>query len=410
MKKPEAMALAPSLFAMTLAAMMSAPALAQEAAPPEEALVSPVSPTVQEVRRHMLDTEVNSFYFRHLDDLFFTRKVPRSGPVWSLARSEAAVDLTFQWGGASYGLDEFLERTHTNAFLILKGGRIVHESYRNLSNDRSTFASWSMAKSITSTLVGLAVEDGDIASLDDPVTRYLPELEGGGYDGVSVRQVLEMTSGVDYEERYDFENPGIAAWNHENALVRNAVRFADVARTIARAHPPGEVFAYKTIDTAVLGWLLERVTGRPVAFYMADKLWEPLGAEADGFFILDGEPETGREFTGAGYNAVARDYARFGQMILDNGFGNGRQIIPANWIVEATQPASEEGPEGGYGFQWWTVGNSGAFYALGLQGQFIYIDPETQTVIVKLSYFPPDAEAVYPETLAGLAAIANWVP
>jgi len=403
-------ALTSCVFAALLTALPAFPASAQLEMEEEVESDSPISQTVQETRRHMLDAEVNSFYFWHMDDLFFTRRVPRSGPVWHLPRNELTVDLSFDWGGSSHGLNEFLERTHTNAFLILKDGKIVHESYRNLSSDRSTFASWSMAKSITSILVGLAVEDGEIVSLEDPITRYLPELVGGAYEGVTVRQVLDMTSGVDYEERYDFENPGIAAWNHENALVRNVVRFADVARTIERAHEPGEVFAYKTIDTAVLGWLLERVTDRPVAYYMADRLWEPLGAEADGFFILDGEPETGREFTGAGYNAVARDYARFGQMVLDNGFANGRQIVPADWIAEATRPAGAEGPEGGYGFQWWTVPDSNAFYALGLQGQFIYIDPDTRTVIVKLSYFPPDAEAVYPETLAGLAAISAWIP
>ncbi len=372
------------------------------------ARVSPVSAAIQQVRRQILKGDANSFYFHEMADIFDTRLVGRSGPVWQLPREDRAPQITFARQGKSYGFDAFLDNTYTNALVVMKNGRIVIELYRNRTDATTHFMSWSMAKSFVSTLVGFALADGSIASLDDPVVKYLPELKGGAYNGVTIRQILEMKSGVDYEERYDFDHPGIAARNHEDAIVRNIVRFADVARTIKRAHPPGAVFAYKTIDTAVLGWLVERVKQRPIAFYMAEKLWEPMGAESNGFFILDGPPGVGREFAGAGFNAVARDYARFGQMILDKGFGNGHQIISPDWVAEATKPRGPEGPMGGYGYQWWTVTDSNAFYALGLQGQFIYIDPDTRTVIVKLSYFPPENEALYGETIAGLQAISGW--
>lgn len=382
-------------------------AWAQDAASLE---VSPVSPTVQQVRRAILNRDVNAFYFQHMDALFFTRPVPAGNRPWPLARRDAQPDIAYSWRGQDHDLTAFMDRTYTNALVVLKDGQIVSEIYRNNSTEQTRFASWSMAKSFVSTLVGLAVAEGRIASIDDQVTRYLPELAGGAYAGATIRQVLTMSSGVDYEERYDFENPGIAAWNHENALVQNRVRFADVARTIGRAHRPGEVFAYKTIDTAVLGWLVERVTDRPIAQYMSQKLWEPLGAEQDGFFIMDGPTGVGREFTGAGFAATARDYARFGQMVLDGGRANGRQIVPAEWLRAATQPAISEGTEGGYGFQWWTVPDSDAFYALGLEGQFIYIDPASRTVVVKLSYIPLEEEAVYGEVLTGMAALARWSP
>lgn len=358
----------------------------------------------------MLNANVNTLTFRSMEEIFDTRIVGRSGPVWQLPRQDRPVEISYGWQGKTYRFEEFLERTKTNALIILKDGRIVSEVYRNRTGPGTHLMSWSMAKSLTSTLVGFAVADGRIASLDDPIIKYLPELKGGAYDGVSVRQVLQMRSGVDYEERYDFQNPGIAARNHENALVRNVARFADAARDIKRAHRPGETFAYKTIDTAVLGWLVERVAGRPASFYMAEKLWEPLGAEANGFFILDGPPGTGREFTGAGFNAVARDYARFGQMILDKGFANGRQIVSPQWVAEATRPAGLEGPMGGYGYQWWTVANSNAFYALGLQGQYVYIDPDSRTVVVKLSHFPPGDDALYGETMAAMQALSAWTP
>lgn len=388
--------------------VLGAPAAwAQDAASAE---VSPVSPTVQQVRRTILNREVNAFYFQHMDSLFFTRPVPAGNMPWPLARRDAEPDIAYSWQGQEHDLGAFMDRTYTNALVVLKDGQIVSEIYRNNSSDQTRFASWSMAKSFVSTLVGLAAAEGWIASIDDPVTRYLPELAGGAYADVTIRQVLTMSSGVDYEERYDFENPGIAAWNHENALVQNRIRFADAARTIGQAHRPGEVFAYKTIDTAVLGWLVERVTDRPIAQYMSQKLWEPLGAERDGFFIMDGPAGVGREFTGAGFAATARDYARFGQMVLDEGRANGRQIVPAQWLRAATHPAMGEGAEGGYGYQWWTVPDSDAFYALGLEGQFIYIDPASRTVVVKLSYIPLEEEGVYGEVLTGMAALARWNP
>ncbi|OYX92438.1 MAG: hypothetical protein B7Y74_12125, partial [Novosphingobium sp. 35-62-5] len=358
-------------------AQQQLPAQLQSGAPSE------VPVATQVMRWHMNDADVNSFTFRNMDQLFTTRTVAHSGDVWTFPKVERPMDFTYSFGGKTWTAEQALERTYTNALLIMKDGRIVTEIYRNGSNERTRFMGWSMTKSITSTLVGAALEEGLIASLDDQITRYLPELKGGGYDGVTIRQILQMRSGVDYEERYDFANPGIAASNHINALVKNVARFADTARTIKRKSKPGEVFAYKTIDTAVLGWLIERVSGGSVAAYTARKLWEPLGTEADGFYIMDGQPGTGREFSGAGFNATLRDWARFGQMMLNDGMANGKRVVSADWVKAAQVPAgAEDGMMGGYGYQWWTTPNSPAYAALGLQGQFVHIDPATRTVVV----------------------------
>jgi CubicO group peptidase (beta-lactamase class C family) len=221
---------------------------------------------------------------------------------------------------------------------------------------------------------------------------------------------MQMRSGVDYEERYDFANPGRAASNHISSLVKNVTRFVDVARTLPRKSEPGTQFQYKTIDTAVLGWLVERVTQSTVAAYTTKCLWEPLGAEVDAFYIMDGAPGVGREFSGAGFNATARDWARFGQMVLDGGVANGKRVVSNEWIRESTQPTGEEdGRRGGYGLQWWTMGDSDAFAAIGLQGQYVYIDPATRTVVVKLSYFPAgDNTAQDGETLAFMSAVSAW--
>ena len=215
---------------------------------------------------------------------------------------------------------------------------------------------------------------------------------------------------MDYEERYDFDNPGVAAANHNNSLVLNLTRFADAACAVGTKTRPGTMFEYKTLDTAVLGWLIENATGMTASAYMASRIWEPLGAELAGYFIMDGPPGTGREFTGAGFNATLRDYARLGQMILDGGVANGRRILPADWVSQSTAPGYPETEAGGYGLQWWTVAHSNAFYAVGLRGQYIYIDPDSRTVLVKLSYFPPGNEIAGRESLAFMRAASEWRP
>lgn len=373
---------------------------------------SDVPVAVQILRWHMLDNNVSPLMFREMDQLFTTRTVARSGPVWELPRRDHPLDFTYTWQEQRHDADDFFERTYTNALLVMKDGVIVSEHYRNNSTPDSRFIGWSMTKSVTSMLIGCALEDNLIDSLDTPISDYLPELQGGGYEGVSIRHVMQMRSGVDYEERYDFANPGIAASNHISSLVKNTTRFADVARTLERIHESGEHFQYKTIDTAVLGWLVERATGMSVAAYTERCLWEPLGAEADGYYIMDGAPGVGREFSGAGFNATLRDFARFGQMVLSGGVANGHRIVSEDWINQSTRPSGgEDQARGGYGLQWWTMGNSNAFAAIGLQGQYIYIDPDTDTVVVKMSYFPPgNNSAEDGETQAFMAAASRWQP
>ena len=375
-----------------------------------DASASAVPPAIQELRRRMLDADMNTLTFHNMDDIFWTRTVPRAGPVWELPSRTTPLAFTYRFDGQTPTTEAFLERTQTNALLVMKDGAIIAEIYRNNTDPQTRFISYSMAKSITSMMVGLALSEGHIRSLDDPIEEYIAELADSAYRGVTIRQILEMRSGVDYEERYDFDNPGVAAANHNNSLVLNLTRFADAACAVKKKTEPGAVFEYKTLDTAVLGWLIERATGMTASVYMASRIWEPLGAEADGYFIMDGPPGVGREFTGAGFNATLRDYARLGRMVLDGGSADGRRILPADWVAQSTAPSHPETAAGGYGLQWWTVADSNAFYALGLQGQFVYIDPDSRTVIVKLSYFPPGDVTGTRETLAFMRAASEWRP
>lgn len=367
------------------------------------------------MRQHWLDADISAFTFRNSAQMFETRPVPRAGPIWKLPRGEpwSPPDHVFDGRRRSYA--DFAARTYTNAFLVIRDGKIVFEDYRNRSTEADHFISFSMAKSITSLLIGIALDQGHIRSLDDAAGDYVPELKAGAYGDVTIRQLLQMRSGVDYEERYDFgDKPSMAALIHMNAIVLNKERFADRARTIDRKAPPGSRFNYATLDTAVLGWVLERATKQPVADFMASHLWGPTGMEADGFWIADGPPGVGRELTGMGYNARLRDFGRLGLLMLNDGMRGDRRVLPAGWMRQATEmlPFPDDnalGMRGSYGFQFWQLDDEpGAYAAVGLAGQLIYVHPQSRTVIVKLSHFPqPEPAHVMPETFAYFHQIVN---
>lgn len=383
-------------------AALAAPLAAQDGAGPAPATVA--------MRWQWLNPQINSFTFRDTDRVFESRPVTRSGPVWELPQGAPLTMPAIEFGGETRDYDRFAEDTFTNALLVIRDGRIVFEDYRNRSDAATRFISFSMAKTITAMLVGIALEQGKIGSLDDPVTKYLPELTGTGYDGATLRQIMQMRSGVDYQERYDFgDNPSFAGKLHEQAIVLNRMRFADGARETKRATAPGSTFNYSTLDTFVIGWVLERATGMELAPFTERYLWGPLGTEADGFWLADGPPGAGRELAGMGYNATLRDFGRLGQLMLAGGRRGERQVLPAGWVAQMTRmtPTGERMP--GYGLFTWQIDDEpGAFAAVGLAGQFIYVSPETRTVIVKLSYYPPaEPETMLPETRAYFRAVAH---
>lgn len=416
----------PIRLSLALMLAMAAPSLWAQTAPPHVLPDGSVPPALAAARMHMLEAPENMLTFHNMDQLFQTRVVARSGPVAPLARTDTALPpATIR--GKAMSEDAWEDLTYTSALLVMRDGKVLHESYRNNTDTDTHFISFSMAKTFTSMLVGIAVGQGAIRSIDDPAVAYVPELKGSGYDGVTIRQLLQMRSGVDYEERYDFgATPSVAAQIFLNAIVANKERFADMAPRLKRKFAPGSRFNYSTLDTSVLGWVLERATKRPLADFMAQYLWQPMGAQAHGFWIADGGPGVGRELNGMGYNATLRDFARFGAMMLDKGRFNGRQIVPAAWVEQATtmtnnaDPAAPPPPpsvtnpmaRAGYGFQIWRLDDTGAYTALGLQGQFIYVHPATRTVIVKLSFFPEMGSAkgndALEDTLAYFRTLTQW--
>ena len=397
------------------AVLAASVALAPVAVSAQSAPAGP-SPAVIAMREQWLNPAINSFTFRDTNKVFESRAVPRSGPVWPLATGPALTMPAHQSGGQAMPYEAWADRTFTNALLVMRDGKIVFEDYRNKSDAATHFISFSMAKTITALLVGIALGEHKIRSLDDKAGDYVPELKAGGYGDATIRQILQMRSGVDYEERYDFgEHPSLAATIHTKAIVRNQMRFADPAMMIGKKTVPGSTFNYATLDTAVLGWILERATGEKLETYTASHLWGPLGAETDAFWMADGPPGTGRALNGMGYNAVLRDFARLGQLMLDGGKANGQQIVPAGWVGQMTTMLpfaadyAKKAEFKGYGFQTWQVDSEpGAFSAVGLAGPFIYVHPATRPVIEKLSYNPPvEPEWLTPEVLDYFHAIVR---
>jgi CubicO group peptidase (beta-lactamase class C family) len=353
-----------------------------------------LTPTMINARADMFNPKLNFLIFQHLDQMFATRIVHAGEKIWKLPYSLVSIEGKFEFEGSSYGLEDFLEKSATNALLAIKDGRIVYEIYRNGSDDTTRFISFSMAKSVLATLIGIAVSEGKIKSIEDKVTAYLPEMKDSGYADASIRDLLLMRSGVDWLEIYEFGSDTQLTRVHDNSLVAYKYRWCDYAANESKsAGKPGEKFNYSTLDASVLGCILERAVGTTGSRYMSEKIWKPAGMEHDGYWIMDGPPSVGREFFGAGFNATLRDYGRFGLLMLNKGMANGKQVVPADWVKESTVPEEgneplAEGEALGYQYQWWTIPSSDAYLAIGLHNQFIYIDPKNNTVIVKLSYTP----------------------
>ncbi len=371
------------------------------------------SPTIIDLRRNLLNPEVEALFFHSMNEIFETRNVEAGESTWGFSRSNGMLP-SYEIDGEFFDYAAFAERTKTNAFLVIRNGKIVFEDYRNYTSETERFSSFSMAKSIVSILIGAAVDKGFIKSVDDVVETYVPELRGTGYEGVSLRNVLQMRSGVDYDERYDFgEEPSLAAQIHEMAIVQNKERFTDRAQGLTRKTEPGAEFNYATMDTAVLGRVLESAVNKSLAEITSEWLWRPAGMERDGYWIADGPEGVGRALAGMGFNATLRDYGRIGQMMLNEGRAHGRRVISKNWVRESTaiKPFSSDQAEGvgGYGYQWWKLDTlPGAYAAVGLGGQYIYVHPASNTVIVKLSYYPiKDSATLTKETMSFFEAVAQ---
>ena len=275
-------------------------------------------------------------------------------------------------------VDAYMAGQRSAALLVVHDGKLRLERYGLGFDGNGRWTSFSVAKSFTSTLVGAAVKDGFIKSLDDKVSVYIPDLKGSAYDDVSVRQLLTMTSGVKWNEDYADPNSDVAQFNNHkpDAGVEALVSYM---RKLPRDVPAGTRWHYSTGETNLVGTLVQQATKRPLATYLAEKVWGPAAMEQQATWILS---KTGKEIGGCCIQAAARDYARVGQFILNGAMVNGKSIVPDGWWAEATTKRTDINQPGrGYGYQWWTY-DDGSYAARGIFGQGIFIDPKRKLVIV----------------------------
>jgi CubicO group peptidase (beta-lactamase class C family) len=309
---------------------------------------------------------------------FPARRIPAGDRASAL---RAGADADFVVTGQPKGLEELLRETDTLAFVVVHEDRLVRERYFDGATREALQTSFSAAKSFVSTLVGIAIDVGLIESVEDPVTDYLPELEERDpqFRNITLRDLLTMSSGIRYREG-GFPSLGDDTYTYYGVDLR------DIALNRVRIEGPPGLWQYNNYHPLLLGLVLERVTGTSVSDFMATRLWQPLGAEADATWNLDSE-RSGFEKLESGVNARPVDYARFGLLFLHNGEWNGRRIVSADWVRAATgaEPATDSAYYHGYRYFWWLdVDRPGRYYAMGKYGQYIYIAPDADTVVVRV--------------------------
>jgi CubicO group peptidase (beta-lactamase class C family) len=343
---------------------------------------------------HLFDEDRIVTNFRTFDSIWPVSTLKASSQVYKYPKgTKLTLPENFNYKGTTYTTDTFLKDSWTTGFLVIQNDSIVFEDYYLGNTESTRNISWSMAKSFISSLIGIAIEEGHIKNINQNIDEYLSELKGSGYEGVRIKDVLQMSTGVSFNEDYGDFNSDINRWGRGFALGESQDEFA---ATLERELEPGTVNHYVSINTHVLGMLLTKATGRTITDYMQEKLYEPLGMEYDGYWLIDGE---NMEMALGGLNLTLRDYAKIGSLYLKNGLFRGQQIVPQKWVNNSVTPdGSHVQPteEFGYGYQWWIPKSDiGEFMAIGVYNQNIYINPTTNTVIVKLSANPKFNDPTY---------------
>ncbi len=333
--------------------------------------------------------------YRIVDQLFASRPIRRGQAARPLPRGPE-LEVQYTAAGRTFGIGDFMDRNRLAGLLVLHDGRVCLERYALGLQESERWSTMSTVKSMTAMLVGVAVHDG-VMGLDDPISRFLPQLAGSSYEQVSVRHLITMSSGVAWTETYDDKHSDV---NRYSKLLADKVPGGVLAlmRSLPARHAPGTHWNYNTGDTYVLGAVLAAATGRTLADYMSEKIWQPCGMEFDAFYTL--ESQDGQEIGGSRAGVALRDFGRFAAFVLDDGVVQGKRILPAGWVdaagsmafrfteQEKTQlPRLRSGALEGYGYSWWIDGN-GAMIANGFAGQRIYINRKERLAMVTLGAFP----------------------
>jgi hypothetical protein len=341
---------------------------------------------------HLYDEDKISHNFINMGNLFTTsesfarstkaKSIPKSNEVFLLPES-------YEFDGETQNLENALKHFKTDGLLIIKNNKVIYEDYFNGNTPTSKHISWSVAKSFLSALVGIAVRDGLIDDINDPITKYLPDFKDTGYDGIKIKNILQMSSGVLFNEDYADPNSDI---NKFGRAVAAGTSFRDFAKTLTNHKEQGTYNHYVSIDSQMLGFLLVKVTGMPLREYLHEHIWEKIGMEDSAYYLSDNEDV---DMALGGLNATLRDYAKFGLLYLNNGRWDDEQVVPSAWVDAShnmdaphLQPGVNDlsSSAWGYGYQWWVPGFPDTDYtASGVYNQYIYIDPLSNVVIAKTS-------------------------
>lgn len=328
--------------------------------------------------------------FRNMDRIFPYREIEAPGTVHPLPRNEGSLPESFEHDGKTVSTEEFLARTRTTGLLVLHNGEIHTEQYWQGAGRDSQLTSWSVAKTFVAALVGIAHEQGHIHSLDDPVDAYIDDFAGTAWASVSIRDLLRMASAIEFSERYGARFSDIQMLFYRVFLLGSPVDAA--VRDFTLAGEPGEEFFYISPNTQVLARVLREATGERLTEYLERELWHPLGMEGDAFWSVDSR---GTEVAFCCLNARLRDYARFGQLYLQQGEWNGTQLLPENWVRESTRRPepwlgpSSAFPERGYGYHLWVPKEAdGEYFANGIWGQSIWVSEPHDVVIARTAADP----------------------
>ena len=326
--------------------------------------------------------------FTAMEQLFPVRTVPAGGAKRELPGHPTVVDWPF--------VQAYLDAHPVSGLLILKDGQVLQERYQYGRSAEHRFTSFSMAKTLVAMAVGVAVAEGSIASIDDPVDKYEPALAKSAWKGVALRQVLTMSSGVRFDETYDRGDTDIArlsrAWTSQQGALIDGL-----ARLHENDAAPGARFKYVSAETQVLGQVLVRATGMPLADYVSRKIWGPMGAEADALWVLDA---VGMEAAYCCLSARLRDWGRLGQLLLERGQRDGRPVLPADWVEAGTTVRSSDAhlrprvatPYFGYGYQTWIFPDGLGFALLGVRGQAVFVHPRLRLVMVQTAVWPASSD------------------
>jgi len=327
--------------------------------------------------------------YSHYDELFPSRLVRRATTP-SLFKRAPEPPISYNFGSERHSIDDFLGRDPTTGLLIAKDDTILYEHYQYARTDRDRLLSQSMAKTVTAMLIGIAIAEGRIRSVGDHMETYVPALAGTEYGRTSIRHLLQMSSGVRFREEYTGDDD-VSLLARDTFLRLGKGGVEAVKRFNERVAPAGTRFSYASVETQVLGFVLTSAVGRSASEYLEQKIWQPIGAEADATWLID---RSGQEATLCCLNAVLRDYARLGLLLAHDGNWRGRQIIPAAWVRDATSRHPDQRhlwpgtatPFLGYGYQTWIwPGEARRFAFLGIRGQSILVDPQSRLVMVQTS-------------------------